>query len=359
MGNTTQLKIKIKAGFTSISIKMMKNIERLDTVYAIFKIGRSVFINNGKFLLGKRGSLHIEELNSYREGNGYISTISRGEIQIYNEELKPLGKIIDNDIDLESSGIEVINDSTYVTFKTTDTTTASFYINNRKVKETKNFWGKILNASYRLNFKENTFDNPNYFRCSDLLDSTTYFEFQCNKDEVVIDNFHVWNENLVFPMVRTNQLYIRMLSLQDGKLMWEEKIRSSYFTTNEIDLLVSVWGNDGTYPEKARQYQIINLEKGSVDIGVPKGVGPFYNVNTPRHLRLLYGNKLYFSDNRHSFAGEKPNPVRVGCFNIKTKSVDFIYEINESPTSPISEIIENEGKLYIRNVNNELFIFEL
>jgi hypothetical protein len=338
---------------------MMKNIERLDTVYAIFKIGRSVFINNGKFLLGKNGSLHIKELNSYRQGNGYISTISRGEIQIYDEELKLLSRIIDEDIDLESSGIEVINDSTYVTFKTTDTTTASFYINNKKLGETKNFWGKILNASYRLNFKENTFDNPNYFRCSDLLDSITYFQFQCNKDEVVIDNFHVWNENLVFPMVRTNQLYIRMLNLQDGKLMWEEKISYSYFTINEKGLLVSVWGNDGSYPEKPRQYQIIDLEKRSIDIGIPKGIGPFYNVNTPSHLQLLYGYKFYFSDNRDSSAGEKPNPVRVGCFNIKTKSVDFIYELNESPISPISEIIENEGKLYVRNASNELFIFEL
>lgn len=337
----------------------MNKVDQLSAIYAVFKIGDSVFINDGKFLIGKNKKQRIDTLNSYRYSNGYIGIISKGEIRIYDEELKLLTRVVDKDIDFETSGVEIFSDDAYVVFKTVDVTNALIFINNKKAGEAKNFWGRFLNASYRLNFKEDTFDRPSYFRCSDLLDTKTYFEFQCHANEKVIDNFYVWRQKLIFPLVRNNQLYLVMLNIQTGVIEWEVKIVNPNFMIDKRGLMVSVWGSDGSYPETPRQYQMISLENRSVDIGVPKGSGPFYNVSTPQHLQLLQGDKLYFSDNRNSFSGEKPNPVRVGCFDTGSKTVEFLYEITESPLSPISEIIESDGKLYLRNANNELFIFTL
>jgi hypothetical protein len=110
---------------------------------------------------------------------------------------------------------------------------------------------------------------------------------------------------------------------------------------------------------KAR-YQVIDVETPAVEVGDSDDYSTNNNIYTPHWLPYLYGDQLYFADNRYGFTGGRTDdPVRFGRMNIHTKRIDFAEMIIVSPESQIMEIVEHQGCVYVRNTNDELFRYQL
>jgi hypothetical protein len=116
---------------------------------------------------------------------------------------------------------------------------------------------------------------------------------------------------------------------------------------------VSVWGNKYA----GNNYQIIDLNKRSIEVGRFQSPIMLENVAVNWQLQYLYENKLYFVDNVHSTYGEEPRPIRFGCFDIENKQLDFIQEVPEVAGGQFAQVIYHDNRLYLRTSGNELFIF--
>ena len=97
------------------------------------------------------------------------------------------------------------------------------------------------------------------------------------------------------------------------------------------------------------------MESETIEIG--EGDYKFYNVQGNPGQECVVGDKIYFADGRDSH-GKEQYPCRFGCFDRKTKKIDFIQDLPGTPMSGIYKILYNDGKLYIHNTSNELFVFE-
>ncbi|UII31945.1 hypothetical protein LVD17_27020 [Fulvivirga ulvae] len=206
-----------------------------------------------------------------------------------------------------------------------------------------------------MNFKAWAFDEIDYFRCSNILDNGTYFEYQCLPQETILPSIFKWTDKIVFTLLREGKFLLTVLNYLSGEKVWEQEISHPIYSLSLArGLLVSIWSNN-----QLSNYQIVNLDQRKIESGVPANTVFFHNVQTPHHLDLLFGDRFYFADNRDSYAGEQKNAVKVGFLNIADKRIEFIHEFHESPTSPLSEIVEHNGLLYVRNADDELFIMEV
>lgn len=104
-------------------------------------------------------------------------------------------------------------------------------------------------------------------------------------------------------------------------------------------------------------FQVIDLVKQTFISGKIETGYNFENVNVHWQQQFLHQNKLYFTDNVHSY-GDDLRPIKFGCFDIETKRVDFLQEVPELLTGQFAQVIYHEDKLYLRTSGNELFIYE-
>jgi hypothetical protein len=339
---------------------MIRKVDYKRSVNAIFLVDDALVVDEGPALVAGNRKLMLNMTNGYRHGNGVLSILDNGSISLYDKNFSLLRTVSDPTFTVENAGIEAFTGDEFVIFRFIKANHIFIYQGGKMVSETENFWGKVVSPAIRLNYREGTWDNPTYFRCSDMADAKTYFEFQCGEGEEVIRQYVHVDDSLFFPMVTKDGLRLMEVDVRSGVTLWNPKIEFGSFNV-DIDQrhLVSV---GSTANDRKLRYQIVDLRNRTVAMGIANELITEHNVRTPHYLQHLYGNYMYFAENRRSYTGKKPNPVRFGRMNLLTKSIDVIEEITEeitqTPGSQILQIIEHEQRIYVRNLEDELFIYE-
>ncbi|WP_146151607.1 hypothetical protein [Dyadobacter jiangsuensis] len=213
------------------------------------------------------------------------------------------------------------------------------------------FIGKILNSSFRLNFNERERNTPRNFRCSDLLDEHTYWEYDCGEGYIA-GRFYMWNEKLVFSKSKGADVQLILIDMPTGIVDWEVEIPyGSFFFDEQNGMLTSVWGSK----KEGGEFQIIHLDKRLVEIGRLEDFNMEY-VRVNWQTQYLENNKYYFTETVYTTSNERPRPIKFGRFDIETKKIDFLQEVPGSAGHQFAQVIYHDSKLYLRSSANELFI---
>lgn len=336
---------------------MPQLVERREKINAIFPLGGNLVINEGDRLVCNGKSIPLESTNGYRNHNDFLSVIKSGHIDVFDKDLVLRRTVRDKRINHEAAGIETFTADDFALFINSEMVA---FQEGEIVNVTQEFNGKLLSPSVRLNYLSPQFSDVTAFRCSSLADDKTHFEFRCRSDQTIVSNYVVHNTSLLFPVVTQNTtLDIVKLDLLSGEIMWQHPIERSSFNVNSTNSKLYSFAVTSDTNGKAR-YQIIDVETPLVEVGDCDDYSTNNRIYTPHWLPYLYGDHLYFADNRYPFRGGKPDdPVRFGRMNVHTKRISFAEMITVSPESQIVEIVEHQGFVYVRNANDELFRYQL
>jgi hypothetical protein len=336
---------------------MPQLVERRENIKAVFPLAENLVINEGGRLVCNGKSLPLESMSAYRCSNDFLSIIESGHIDIFDKDLVLRRTVRDKRINYEAAGIETFTADDFGLFINSEMLA---FQEGKIVNVTKDFNGKLLSPSVRLNYLSARFSDITAFRCSSLADDKTYFEFRCKSDQTIVSNYVVHNNSLLFPVVTQNtKIAIVKLDLLSGKIVWKEPVERSSFNVNSTKSKLYSLALTSETNGKVR-YQIIDVEAPSVEVGDSDDYSSNNKIYTPHWLPYLYGDHLYFADNRYPFRGGRPDdPVRFGRMNIHTKRIDLAEMITASPESQIMEIVEHQGCVYVRNADDELFCYQL
>lgn len=347
----------------------MQIIEKYANVFSFYRAKHSLIIiirdeakkEQDAYILGSGKKMRTKSLWHFGD---YVYDMRTDKFLVYDDEFNHLFDLNKKGINAGNSSIDYIDEKILILGQSVlsdDDTSTSFltYYENLEEKATVEFCGKVLNKKYRLNLKkEEQFSYPTYFRLSNILDTKTYFEFKCEKGYELLKTFYIWNDSLIFMYYKETELILEQRVLETGKTIWKTHIQSGRFCFDKKSgIMASIWGKSGMYDDSTDQYQIVNLNSQTVEVGSP--IKDFEFTQVESHMgTFLYENKLYFSDNPFSYSGKEPNAPLVGCFNIETKKIDFIQKIPEMAGSTIAEIIYND-KLFVRSSNGDLIVYEI
>ena len=328
----------------------MKLIELQYGIDSLWSFKRNIILKKGKVYSSlKKRFANLDHYKRVYYSGEYIFAIINKNIEILNLDFQNIATLqVDDPV-----GISFLDGlSNYVIRCGKNEEEYLFYYNNIFVKRENNIIGRLLNGKFRLHFKD-AFASPTYFRCSDLLDTITYWEYDCG-EEYVASRFYVWNSKLVFSKSKGTDVRLVLIDLPTGKIDWEVKIiYGAFFFDDQSGVLASVWGSR----KEGGKYQIIHLQKQLVEIGEIEEFNMEY-VRVNWETQFLTRDKYYFTETVYTTANEKPSPVKFGCFDIETKKIDFLQEVPEAAGSQFTQVICHEEKLYLRTSGNELFVFE-
>jgi len=337
----------------------MKIIDEIHNINnGIWNINGNVVVNKERSLINlgtKKVLKYDEEIKRCFYSNDYLFLLKDDGISILDENLNLLNRIDKNN----AVGISIFDQENYAIWFENEDEEEYFdlYSNAELIGKGNFFYGKFLSKNYCYRFRKRK--DLQHFRLTDLLDNKTYFEYQCEEGYELASEFYIWQDTLVFKYFNEDNSILEQRDIKTGKIIWKTNIQGSRFIFDEKrGLLASIWGKSGMYADSKDQYQIINLNTQTVEIGSPLKDFNFTQVES--HMEtFLYDSKLYFSDNPFSYAGEEPNPIYVGCFDIESKKVDFIQAIPEMAGSQVAQIIRNGEKLYVRSSNGDLIVYDI
>ena len=340
----------------------MKFVKRIGSVFEIFTINNKIFLvdNEKKEIINISQNNHLP-ISYVKHTKNYFYDILVGQIVVYDDSFRIASKIIDPENMQFNSSIEENADGWILMLSkrsVEEKLMAEFkIIRNEEILHQNWYCGKILSNNFLLHFKYEERFNPSYFRCSDLLDTKTHCEYECEEGNQATNLWIVRNDNLIFCEKKSDNFagVIVKVHLTSGQIVWKSEIANTNLHYNEEQgLLISFWASE----VNGENYQIIDIDNQTIDFGETKTSYKLENVNTNPGTQYLHQRKLYFADQIMSISGETPRPVKFGCFDIDTKKIDFLQEIPEATGTAISQIIYNENTLYIRTWCNRLFIYE-
>ncbi|MFC0182115.1 hypothetical protein SAMN04515674_101123 [Pseudarcicella hirudinis] len=331
----------------------MKLVELQYGIETLWSFKNDFIVKKGKiYSNSKKESINFESYKRVFYSNQYIFATINSDIEVYNLNFE---KVSTFKADFPV-GITILEDiSNYVIRCGKNEEKYLFYCENLFAKEEENIAGNLLNCKYRLHFTD-PFSPPKYFRCSDLLDEQTYWEYDCGEGIETTNLWTVRGEYLVFCTHKSDFFAGKLvkINLQTGDIKWEVDIPNTFLLYNEEQgLLTSFWASN----VNGKNYLIIDIDKEQISIGEPITMNNLENVNTFGQSQYLYGSKLYFTDNVHSY-GDELRPIKFGCFNIESKQVEFLQELPQAAGGQFAQVIYHTSKLYLRTSANELFVFE-
>jgi virulence-associated protein VapD len=328
----------------------MQLLEVKNNIDSIWELDKEITIVSGNILKNARNqSIIFEDNISFYYSYKFLYNIKRDKIIVFDGFFEVKKEIfIENPVNI--SFYENLDN--YLVRHGAEESKYSLFLQNKLVKEEENIIGVFLNAKYRLHF-QGRFKPIRIFRCSDLIDSQTYWEYDCGEG-FKADRFYVWNDTLVFVKGNESGAILVLIELKSGKIIWETKVAHGEFNLDvERGMLVSFWANKYV----GKKYQVIDLTNKTIDTGDVFYPELLENVNVYWQQQSLHNNRLFFTDNLHSY-GEDLRPIKFGCFDIETKRIDFIQEVPEAAGGQFAQIIYHDNRLYLRTSANELFIFE-
>lgn len=329
----------------------MRLIETKNNIDSIWELENKIIAVSGSILENEQGKvLNLEESINFYYSYKFIYNVKKDEIVLFDEFFKIKKRVfIENPVNISFYN----NLDNYLVRHGSNENKYALFLQNKLVKEEENIIGVFLNYRYRLHFKAR-FKPITTFRCSELLDSQTYWEYEC-EEGYKAGRFYVWDNMLVFVKGNHENASLVLMELLTGRVVWENHIMYGEFTLDEKQgLLVSVWANKYV----CNNYQLINLTERKVETGQFQSPMMLENVAVNWQMQYLHQTKLYFVDNVHSTYGEEARPIRFGCFDIVRKQLDFLQEVPEAAGGQFGQVLYCNNRLYLRSAANELFIFE-
>lgn len=299
-------------------------------------------------------------INYVRYSKNYFYDILVGEILIYDASCRIVSRIIDPDIEQFNSSIAG-NDKEWIMLlskRNSERKLISEFkiISNERVLYQNRYCGKILSHNFLIHFKYDERFKPSNFRCSDLMDTTTYWEYTCPTGLQASNTWVVRGEYLLF-CENTDGSYqgnIKKIHLPTGELKWEAAVPMTRLHYNESQgLFISFWAN----VDYGQYYQIIDIDNETIDFGNPITDVILQNLPSTEGTLYLYERKLYFTDFSNAYGDQIPK-IMFGFFDIDTKEVEFLQEVPEAKGDGFAQIIYSDNKLYLRSFGNKLYVYE-
>lgn len=332
----------------------MKVINQKKHVYYLFVSLNRIFLQKKEFIsnISETKTIPITQYDGMLSEMIFYK-LNDESILLFDTNLDEIEKI---DI-LKPCGFQTLEKNFYlISYENENNIYSCFHKNGFVFKPFVRIYGKFVNSNYRLNFSEGIFLNPKKFTCSDILGDITYWEYECEQGFQAKNSWIVRGDYLLFCINKQGYFAGKLIkiNIKTGVIKWQVDVPYTDMVYDENQgIFISFWAGNSN----GKNYQLIDIDNETLEIGEPITDFELANVNTIGQLQYLNATKLFFADNVHSY-GNNTVPIKFGCFDIVTKKVDFLQEIPTEYGIQISQIIYNEDKLYIRMTENTLLIYE-
>ena len=351
----------------------MNIIEKYATVFSFYRAKQSLIMiirdeakkEQDAYILGLGKKMRTKSLWHFGD---YVYDMRTDKFLVYDAEFNHLFDLNKKGINAGNSSLLYIDDTTLILYQSVwnnDDTITSYltYYENFKEKSTVEFCGKVLNNEYRLNLKnEEKYSNPTYFRVSNILDIHTYFEYQCKESEEVFGDFIFYKDRLVFytkeklKETYNSDFWINVLDIKSGTELFKVKVENIRACFDyEKGIFVAIKGINQNN-EIIKRYEIVDVNNGFIDNGDFEYDGYMFAVGTA--VQHLNEDKLYFADNVYSYEEQKRKAPKIGCFDIKTKQILFFEEVEDAEGKSLNQLIANDGIIYAKTNDNELYVLQ-
>lgn len=237
----------------------MKIVDKLSNVInAPWLLNSQVVIQEGQRLLNydsNKELIYGNEVKRSFYSNNYIFLIKEKEILIVDGKLN-----IKSELNIKNAeGISVFDDKNYAVWFENEDGDEYFdlYFDNTFIGRGDSFYGKFLDRHYCYRLKKRR--ELDSFRLTNLLDTQTYFEFQCDEGYELHTDFYIWKDSLIFMYYKDTELILEQKELPTGKTLWKTPIKDGTFCfDNERGIMANIWGKSGMYDDSTDQYQTIN-----------------------------------------------------------------------------------------------------
>jgi hypothetical protein len=311
-----------------------------------------IMSSHGKLINTRDEILDLTLSEEFYFSNSFIVSKNRETLVIYSKNFCELKQIEKSNL-INISFFDNINNF-ILRYGLTDNQ-YEIYIDNLLIKSEEFIIGRLLNKNYRLHFRER-FRPIQDFRCSDLLDEKTYWEYTCPPGLQASNTWVVRGEYLLF-CENTDGSYqgnIKKIHLPTGELKWEAAVPMTRLHYNESQgLFISFWAN----VDYGQYYQIIDIDNETLEFGNPITDVILQNLPSTEGTLYLYERKLYFTDFSNAYGDQIPK-IMFGCFDIDTKEVEFLQEVPEAKGDGFAQVIYSDNKLYLRSFGNKLYVYE-
>lgn len=341
----------------------MKTLDKIDNVKNnIWNIGNNIIILKNKTLinLDNKNVLNYEnDVNRCFYSNNYIYHIKKDVLIILNGDFNILNTIKQND----ATGLSVFDENNYAIWFENEDGDEYFHLykENKEEGTSDFFFGKFLNANYSYRFR--TRKQKNLFKLSNLLNTHTYFEYQCEPGEEVIGDIINYKENLIFytkeieKELYDSKFWINVLDIKTGKTIY--KILTEHYGAcfdYQKGLFISIQGSNQNN-EIIKKYEIVDVNNGTVEKNFFDFDQEMFAVGTA--VQYINDNKLYFADNVYSYEEQKRKCPKIGSFDLTTRQISFFEELKEAEGYSVNQIIVKENRLYAKIDNDELIVLEI
>lgn len=337
----------------------MKLLEKKIKIDSIWKLNKEVIFESGNILRNTQNQvIRFDDNTSFYCSYKFICNIKKDRITVFDESFDPKKEIFVED-PVNVSFYEQLDN--YLLRHGVDESKYSLFLKNELVKEEENITGVFLNAKYRLHLQAR-FKPIRTFRCSDLLDTKTDWEYNCAEGEHVRGGFTAYEDKLLFythsePAPYEYYYWVNVLDLHTGETLHKIPSRHIGACFDERNgLFVAVSGSIMNQQDY-KVYEIIDVNTGKKQIGDISCEDNFVTVGTA--MQHIYENRLYFIDNFITIGGKKycENP-KIGCFDFIKRELIYFKEIPDFKKKTVAQIIRSDDKIYIRTQYFELYIFE-
>jgi hypothetical protein len=351
----------------------MNIVAKHTNVFSFFKVKDSLIVierdeitrEQISKILGTQKKMKTQFL---RNCGDYLYDLGIDKILIYDSEFNYLYDIKEKGISLDNTSVDFLDDEILIISQSIwdDNYNLVSYFNyyeHTNKKERDVYCGRFLNNQFRINFIYEERYNPTYIRLSNLLDTETYFEYNCEQGEEITGEIIKYKEKLIFyTREREKQLYdskfwINVLDIKTGKTIYKILVENygACFDYGKGQF-VSILGTNQNN-KIIKKYEIVDVNNGTVDRDDFNFHQEMFAVGTA--VQHTNNNKLYFVDNVYSYIEQKRKSPKIGCFDVTTKQITFFEELKEAEGFSINQIISKDNMTYVKTDNNELFVLEI
>ncbi|KUJ60595.1 hypothetical protein AR687_17645 [Flavobacteriaceae bacterium CRH] len=351
----------------------MNIIEKYTEVFSFFKVKESFIIvkkdESKKVQISKLLGTDKKMQTQYlRYCGDYLYDFKIDKVLIYDSEFNFLYHVKQKGISSNNTSIDFINEEILIINQSiwddNDNLVSHYtYYKNLNKKEEGLYCGKFLDDEFRINFIYEQKYNPLYFRISNLLDTKTYFEYECEPNEEISGDIIKYKEKLIFyskekeKVLYDAKFWINVLDIKTGKTIYKILIEHyGAFFDNENGHFISIQSTNQNN-NIIKKYEIVDVNKGTIEKGNFDFDQEMFAVGTS--VQYINNNKLYFVDNIYSYIEEKRKSPKIGCFDVITKQITFFQELKEAEGYYVNQIISTKNKLYLKFDNNELFVLDI
>lgn len=319
-------------------IKVKKNIVNL------FKLTKNIVIIDSQNLYIGKESINVKGYDFYKTREVLYATFNK-ETYRFNENNLSFIKIFDN------VGEYVIDKNTVLTLKYLSSLNFEIkYFADKQIK-----WQGIFNYPFVVDnasvLLERDAFRVNRISKINLENGTQEWHFTLPEGFEISGKIQAVDDVLFFWATKEVNKFQNVygLDINTGDIIWKQNFQIPY---DENNIAIHINNKDNLcYGYGDNLYQVFNPKTGEKILD--QDMSEYYKqgVDTNLHANAIYDNKLWFVSGR----GEN---AKFGALNIKTHEIEFIQDYPLENGGEFDKIVYHKDKLYLRDNNNVLHIFE-